>query len=247
MVLLIVLKDLNRSFLNHVLFLPLMSLSRQKQLIRERMKQLRSELSESDRLLRSQRVINHFLQLPQVRTAKTVFCYVSFGGEVNTRHFIEQLLIAGKTVLVPKIINNIMYPIEITSFFDLKPNKLGIPEPIHSSPFEGLVDICFTPGLAFTRNGDRLGYGKGYYDQYFFQNPGVLKIALAYDFQILTDLPITIYDQKVDLIATESKLINCADELELGEQTGRSIRRMFTQRSLIQIFKNNFPFIGSTP
>ena len=60
------------------------------------------------------------------------------------------------------------------------------------------------PGLSFSRNGNRLGKGGGYYDKFLSKEPNHPTVALAYEFQIMDEIPAEEYDQSVDAIVTES-------------------------------------------
>lgn len=78
------------------------------------------------------------------------------------------------------------------------------------------IQVCFptapilVPGMGFTENGVRLGKGGGYYDRYLETHPGHKTIALAYEFQILHELPAEPYDKSVDMIVTEKRVIRCS-------------------------------------
>ena len=71
--------------------------------------------------------------------------------------------------------------------------------------------LCLVPGLAFSANGARLGYGKGYYDTFFAQHP-VLKLGLCYDFQLVPQVPTQPHDVRMDGILTDKRLVLTADE-----------------------------------
>ena len=71
--------------------------------------------------------------------------------------------------------------------------------------------VMLLPGAAFDREGHRIGYGGGYYDRYLEQHAGHMTIALAYEFQILGEIPVGPYDKNVDLIVTEKRVIRCKD------------------------------------
>ena len=69
--------------------------------------------------------------------------------------------------------------------------------------------VCIIPGLAFTEDGGRLGYGGGYYDEFILANPQLYTIALAYEELIVQQLPLMQHDLKVDLIVTEERTVLC--------------------------------------
>ena len=103
-----------------------------------------------------------------------------------------------------------MQAVIISHLKTLLPNQQGILEPKHNLPLLTQPEICITPGIAFTASGHRLGWGEGHYDRYFTAHPTTLKIALAYDFQVLPKLPISKHDKMVDLIITEKRIIQCS-------------------------------------
>jgi 5-formyltetrahydrofolate cyclo-ligase len=74
--------------------------------------------------------------------------------------------------------------------------------------------LMLLPGLAFDPEGNRIGYGAGYYDSYFTSHPDIhfCKTALAYDFQVMDSIPSQSFDHKVDLILTPTRRINCCNK-----------------------------------
>ncbi|MDL2311041.1 5-formyltetrahydrofolate cyclo-ligase, partial [Peptostreptococcaceae bacterium OttesenSCG-928-C18] len=94
---------------------------------------------------------------------------------------------------------------------DLEPGYYSIPEPKENlrTPVDNdIIDLVITPGVAFTKDKYRMGYGGGFYDRFFanLKKPP-LKIALAYDFQIVDELPSEDYDIPVNIIITENQVI----------------------------------------
>jgi 5-formyltetrahydrofolate cyclo-ligase len=157
----------------------------------------------------SQQVIFNLKKLPQFQQAESFFIYISHGNEVKTHNLITKLLANKKIVTVPKIINkNQMIPVKINHFNSFKRGGFGILEPIASQAYVKKVDICITPGLAFSRKLERLGRGGGFYDQYLNNNPSTLSIALAYDFQVVEELPTNSQDHKIKLIVAQSGVIS---------------------------------------
>ena len=87
--------------------------------------------------------------------------------------------------------------------------QLGILTPENDAEWQSPVDLCITPGLGFTPDGKRIGYGKGYYDKWFAAHPHTAKTALCYECQIVNDMPATDTDVRVDQIITERRVITC--------------------------------------
>jgi 5-formyltetrahydrofolate cyclo-ligase len=90
-------------------------------------------------------------------------------------------------------------------------SKFGIKEPLPSqSDLIDNIDLLIVPGIAFDRNGYRIGYGRGYYDRYLQRKKYVCSIGLAFELQLLDDnLPHEKFDQRVNAVATEEKIMLC--------------------------------------
>lgn len=138
-------------------------------------------------------LINH----PQVSSAKQILIYVSFNHEVDTLKLIEYFL-KRKKVAVPKIVNGKMSFYYINSLDELKKGHFNILEPITN---QKVVDynncVCITPGVCFSLDGRRIGYGKGYYDR-FLQSHHVYSIGLTYQECLEENIEINAYDKKVN-------------------------------------------------
>ncbi|QQK07969.1 5-formyltetrahydrofolate cyclo-ligase [Miniphocaeibacter halophilus] len=143
-----------------------------------------------------------------------IFCYVSFGSEINTRPIMEYIIKKKKNLYVPYIDKeeNIMKLSLIKDLDnDLVSGYYNILEPkkhLRNFVNNDIIDLVITPGVAFTRDKYRMGYGGGFYDKFFASlNSSPLKIALAYNFQIVNELPLEKFDIPVDIIITEDIII----------------------------------------
>lgn len=144
------------------------------------------------------------LSLPQVVDAATVFCFISFADEVDTHTLIQRLQTLGKVILVPKTLTDgKMAAIRLESWDTLETDNFGIQVPPTSRAFGSAIDICLTPGLGFSSSGNRLGYGRGYYDNWFAINQVGHKIGIGYDCQVLEDIPVSETDVPLDMIISE--------------------------------------------
>lgn len=149
------------------------------------------------------------------QTAKTVAVTVSMGSEIDTREIIEKAWEEGKTVVVPKCL-----PKErhldfrtITTYDNLETVYYGLLEPkvtetasIHKME----IDLIIVPGLMFDTEGYRIGFGGGYYDR-FLVDATAVKVAQAFDVQIIENLPRETHDIPVDRILTPSRSIVCGN------------------------------------
>ncbi len=182
-----------------------------KNQIRTQILEIRNQLDDFFVNNSEKQILNHILNNYDLAQYKTVLVYIDFNNEVKTRELIQYLLDHDHHVLVPKTqkTSNEMDAIRIYSFDDLKIGNYGILEPI-GIPSKISPDLVFVPGVAFDRKGNRIGFGKGYYDFYFaslINSP--LKIALAYDFQLVSEIPCDAHDIAVDWIVTETQVISC--------------------------------------
>ncbi len=180
----------------------------QKAETRKMLKTARAKLPEASRLNYSNSITEQVLNLDEIKNARTIFIYISYASEVHTHALIKALLAAGKTLAVPKIVDSdFMQAESFASWEDLVPGELGILSPGNSKPCSGPYDVALTPGLGFTLSGHRMGFGRGYYDKWFAQNQVRHKIALAYEVQLVEDIPVEDTDVPMDKIVTEQRVI----------------------------------------
>ena len=183
-------------------------LATQKAVLRPALKQLRASLPAEDRANASMSIMHNLLSLDEMETARAVFSYISHGHEVDTHALLRHFLGRGATVAVPKILPGIgMIAVPFTRWEDLAPGELGILTPSGATPCPGPFDIVITPGLGFTARGYRIGFGRGYYDRWFAEHQTARKIALAFEVQIIAELPHAEYDIPVDVLITEKRII----------------------------------------
>jgi len=162
----------------------------------------RNATTDANRTDWDNRLINQFLDHPQLNLAKRVSCYIGYGSEVNTMPLIHRLWQLGIQVCVPRIISKHkgMEMVDIASNNDLTSGKYGIPAPKNQMPAltDEPIDIILVPGLIFDQQGYRIGYGGGFYDRFLVKHPLCYKISLAYPFQKVDALPHDWYDIPVD-------------------------------------------------
>lgn len=183
-------------------------LNNRKAVLREQQKRTRDALPAETRRKYSQRIRERLQGLPALHAARSVFCFISHGGEVDTHPLLNWLLGQGKLVMVPKILNATgMIAVPFSGWDDLRPGQLGILTPASSTPYLGRIDVCITPGLGFTTSGKRLGHGRGYYDRWFASHRVADRIALGFECLLLEDLPTSETDVPVTMVVTEKRLI----------------------------------------
>jgi 5-formyltetrahydrofolate cyclo-ligase len=183
-------------------------LAERKKTLRSRLMKRRAQAPEEDRLRASEAIRARVLGLPEVLGARSAFIFISHGSEVDTHPLIDELLGRGLALSVPRVVDaHQMAAVPFPGWDGLVPGTLGIPAPSSTEPVREAPDVVITPGLAFTLSGDRLGYGRGYYDRWFHQNPSPVRIAVAFDLQLVEHLPVHDRDVPVDLIVTEARVV----------------------------------------
>lgn len=181
-----------------------------KDLIRKEMSEKRASVSGEEIKNKSDKIKENLFSLKEFEKAKIIMLYVSKDNEVLTHEMIKECL-SEKTVCVPvtDIKNKKLIISKIDSFDELKKGSFDILQPVEVKKIKkDKIDLVIIPGLAFDRKGSRIGYGIGYYD-IFLKKMNVLKIALAFDFQITENIENQEHDVRMDMIITESGIIYC--------------------------------------
>ncbi|MFA5860851.1 MAG: 5-formyltetrahydrofolate cyclo-ligase [Candidatus Thermoplasmatota archaeon] len=146
--------------------------------------------------------------LPEMQRTKLVGSYVGVHSEVDTRVLIEELLMDRVRVAVPVIESaETMRFAEISSLGSLVHGAHHIPEPPAPHKLVPSVDVVIVPGLLFTLRCERLGNGGGYFDRALQAMPHALRVGLAYDEQIVDELPIESHDEHMDVIVTDERVL----------------------------------------
>lgn len=185
-----------------------------KKELRQSIKEKRRLLSAKEREQAGEAVKNRIISLPEYRSCEQLFLYVSCTDELPTLGLMEQGVADGKQIAVPKVLSERkMEFYQITSLSELQPGKWGILEPVKGEkciPQPERKPLMLLPGLAFSSQGARLGYGGGYYDSYLAECalscPELCKAAIGYDFSLVSELPEEKFDIRVDLIVTPGML-----------------------------------------
>lgn len=170
--------------------------------IRKSAQNQEKDLRIAEKLLAEEKIVN----------ADTILIFASFSSEPDTWEMAERLLSQNKCLAYPKCEKDGIMIFHVVNSTDaLKNGAYGICEPDSSLPSPVITDktVCIVPGLAFTENGGRLGYGGGYYDRFLSANPNIYKIALAYEAVITDHLNTAEHDIAMDAIVTEERTVLC--------------------------------------
>lgn len=188
-----------------------------KKVLRKSMISKRKELSIEDKQKKSREIQLKLFNLDIYKDSNFIFTFISTEEEVDTHNIIKDSLKNGKRIGVPvtfpkerkMIVSEIKdfdNELELGFYNILTPKKEFIREVDPS-----ILDLVLVPGLIFSKNGYRVGYGGGYYDRFLEQTEDVIKVGICFDMQIADEVPIGKYDIPVDYIITEKRIIDCKE------------------------------------
>jgi len=179
-----------------------------KQALREAMLKTRNSLSRGMLNKMSEAIQAQAMKMNEFTVAKTVAAYHPIGSEVSTLNILSSVLQLNKHLILPRVEDDtkIIFAEVKDLENDLQVGKYKILEPKDHCLKVNKMELVFVPGIAWDKNGHRLGYGKGYYDRYL-RNLYTINVGLAYDFQVLEEIPHENNDLRVDLIVTEKRVI----------------------------------------
>ena len=185
----------------------------EKNLIRKQMKQLRADMTRTERFEKSMQVFEQLITVPEFKRADRIYTYVIMDNEIDTIMLIDYSLSLEKRVFVPRVSGKDMEFYEISDISELNPGYMGIYEPDINGkePDYSRTGFMCMPGLAFDRSYNRIGYGGGFYDRYLSVENKLYKAALAYEAQLLESIPAQDGDVRPDMIVTEENIYRKLD------------------------------------
>ena len=184
-----------------------------KDKLRQQMLGKRNSLSQEELLKKSRHIQRRLLDLREYQQAHIICFYVSYGHEVFTHELIKRCLMKGKQVVVP-LSHPETHTLSLSllkKWDDLAPGTYHILEPKKEAQHiidVGALELIIVPGVAFDYKGNRIGHGKGYYDN-LLTTTNALSIGLAFEFQLVESIPADSHDIAVDMIITEKRIVHC--------------------------------------
>ncbi len=180
-----------------------------KAAVRRQLRDTLALISETERHAKSAAACSLIVASPEFQHARVVMLFLSMPSEIDTSALALRAWQAGKTVAVPKVSwdQRRMLPIEITSLNSatMTTTGPGVREPIAGNPVPVReIDFVIVPGLGFTKRGFRIGRGMGFYDRFLAQTDFMgVSCGLAFEEQIVADLPILDHDVPLSMLATD--------------------------------------------
>lgn len=171
------------------------------------------QMSPEEHAKKSAAIKQRLLSLDSFQDAKIIGITIARFPEVDTKSIIETAWSMGKKIVVPKCIrlSKEMDFRQIDSFTQLEVVYMGLEEPAVASTIsveKEVIDLQIVPGVVFSNDGYRIGYGGGYYDRYMADYKG-RSVSLAFACQTGFDVPVESHDIPVQQIITEKELIHC--------------------------------------
>lgn len=178
---------------------------KEKARIRKKILKIRKKIGKKTVDANSAEILDKLFRLREFCRAKKVMFYSSFANEVSTTKMIEKSLELKKQIFLPKILKDKIVPVQIYNLKELVLGKFGILEPSAAmnrrfAPAD--LDVIIVPGVAFDKNCNRIGFGKGYFDR-FLKTQKATTIGLAHNFQIVKKIQAKKFDVPTDFVITE--------------------------------------------
>lgn len=177
-----------------------------KQAIRKKILALRKACTDAQADQWSRELTDNLLMLPEFQKAKRILAYADYNHEARTCYLIEKAWREGKEVALPKCMGKDLIFRKFSDFSQLKKGILGIPEPENGEEVHWEDALMLMPGVAFDEANHRIGYGGGYYDRYLAAHPKLLRIAIAFEFQRVKEVPVQPTDIQPHMLVTEKRV-----------------------------------------
>ena len=168
----------------------------------------RAALGEKERTKKSLVIQQRLQDLPEFQKAQAVMLFLNFRDEVETTALAEATIACKKKLILPRCApQGILLALGVRDLaVDLEPGAWGIREPkLSNEKVEpSVIDLIIVPGAGFDLQGNRLGYGGGYYDRFFMLiNPLTPRVALGFECQVISHVPVDKHDVKMSMLITE--------------------------------------------
>lgn len=189
-----------------------MNIEQQKKRLRQEILLQRLSLTEEEIKEKSDLISEKFIARFKHRKDLKVMAFMPFRNEVDTKGIITEIMEQNGSIILPRVVKEShtirAYHVENLAT-EVETGTWGISEPLLSLPEvpASEIDIVLVPGIAFDRQGNRLGYGGGFYDR-FLPMTKALKLGICFDFQVCQHIPAQAWDEKLDDILTELGFIS---------------------------------------
>lgn len=185
-----------------------MDLHTRKAELRARVRAARKEIPAEERVPASFASAMWAIMLPELHAPKRVLAFMAAPEELDPRVLRTALRSQGAEIALPRITGPHTLALHLYEEGDpLDAGPFGISEPADTAPVVEAesIDVVLVPGVAFDRHGRRLGFGGGYYDRLLAKMPNAYRVALAFDVQLVDEVPVGEHDEPVHVVVTPRK------------------------------------------
>ncbi|MCQ2305990.1 MAG: 5-formyltetrahydrofolate cyclo-ligase [Bacteroidales bacterium] len=170
----------------------------EKKELRANIKALKKQHTKEQLLEQSELILAKLEQDEDFKKACIVMIYSALPDEVQTQAFLEKWR-HEKKIILPTVVGDDIIPVELAEDTGFAVGDFNILEP-QNEPYTGGYDLIVVPGVAFDRNGNRIGRGRGYYDRFLCKHLNVRRIGVCFDFQLVDEVPTEPNDIRMDKI-----------------------------------------------
>ncbi len=177
-----------------------------KEAIRKDIFKKREALTDQYRQEAENKIYEKIFSLPEFQEAETIMIYYSTEDEFNTMPIIERAWKDGKQVGSPRVFpKRVIEAMELTPATEFEESKFGIKEPVKETPIIAPedIDLIIMPCVSSNRDGERVGYGGGYYDRFLERAENALLVLPYYSKLETQDIPMEEHDKKIDIVIFE--------------------------------------------
>lgn len=177
-----------------------------KEAIRKDIFKKREALTDQYRQEAENKIYEKVFSLPEFQEAETIMIYYSTEDEFNTMPIIERAWKDGKQVGSPRVFpKRVIEAMELTPATEFEESKFGIKEPVKETPIIAPedIDLIIMPCVSSNRDGERVGYGGGYYDRFLERAENALLVLPYYSKLEIQDIPMEEHDKKIDIVIFE--------------------------------------------
>jgi 5-formyltetrahydrofolate cyclo-ligase len=192
-----------------------------KRSLRQQMLARRRSLSHDEWLAFSRQAQRNVLSLEEYVGASCIALYAPAQNEADTADILAASFRTGKRVLYPAVCGDRMVFRQVEELASLERGTFGILEPCPTGidHHADEADLIVVPGVAFDREGHRIGFGRGFYDR-FLTHPGRTAhlVGLCHDFQLIEgNIPAEGHDIRMEIIVTDRRIVRCGGNRSLSE------------------------------
>ncbi|MCD7922446.1 MAG: 5-formyltetrahydrofolate cyclo-ligase [Clostridiales bacterium] len=181
----------------------------EKKDVRRLYRERRNRMTSDQTAVLSAQICENILNSQLFASVRFLYAYYPLGNEADIRAVVREAWRCGKRVAFPKVFGDEMRYFEVSGFDQFSAGTFGVMEPWENRPVDwrsGMETLVLTPGVAFDFYGNRMGFGKGYYDRHFSAEHDCLMLGVAYGLQMAKRLPVGEFDVPLSLIVTEEQL-----------------------------------------